>query len=411
MQILTDRSRITCGYRCPRERYWRYHHAGRGIEPVGVALAPETGIAVHEGIEAFIKGTALDDAVAFGAASYPVAQYLTANDACDSARAQEEITEQLDLVEGLIRAWAAVAWPVMQRGYETLAVEREELAHFDAVSGDQLVLMVRPDWLVRRCSDGSIFIVNFKTVSDAGKSWREQWRYDMCTLSECLGVEERLSREAGSPVKLGGVIIQGLLKGRHQEYPQGSGRYEHNSPLIRCWYRQGEPPMTENEYYPLTRYEYDCVDPHLMGNGRRCPGGKHHRLSGVVKRLVRDVYPGGVEAWIQWLAGNDPDVLRSQIVELPPILRSDYDIERWKAQTIPREVAYASAAEDNIEVNFPMASGDQCTNSFGRPCTMLDLCWGTASDDPIASGLYKWRTPNHKAEREALSIPTKQEQS
>lgn len=473
MEIYFDRSRVTCGQTCMRKRWLNYHYNGTGITRCGFALAPQTGTQVHEGIDSVIIGHGVDDAVAGTLEGYRQVvdergPDLLQMDPDTEAKWQVEIAEQYDLVEAIVRTWAAIEWPRAMEVYETLGVEREELCHFPmtvTTSYDgpamkrpvlvdnpaTVVLMARADWIVRRKSDGSIFIVNFKTVADAGRSWREQWRYDMQTLSECLAVEERLCQcghdrewhdfgngyctEPPKPqsyandsfkaiesplkmcgctkfrsVKLGGVIIQGLLKGKRMEYPQGSGKYEHNSPLIRCWYRAGEPPMTEPEFYPLSRYEYDCVEPHKMGNGRSCSGGKHHRLSGVRKALVRDVYPGGIAAWIDWLAANDPEVLESQIVILDPILRSDWEIERWKRQTLRREVEIAAAAERinamedgpekdaAVDEAFPMHTGDTCSNDYGRTCSYADICWGSAQADPLGSGLFQIREANHSTE-------------
>lgn len=421
MIVFTDRSRIQTGMTCLRKRFLNYNYGGRGIERRGFSTPAQTGIQVHAGLDAVILGQAVDEAVEQTLAAYRQVVLMEGADLTQLEPEQAEVErvlleEQYDLTEGIVRGWAAVAWPRMQAEYETLAVEREELAHF-VVGTDEVRLGVRTDWIVRRRTDGGRFIINFKTVADAGKSWREQWRYDMVSLSECLAVEERLSVETGEPVKLGGVVIQGLLKGRRAEYPQGSGRYEHNSPLIRCWYCKGEPPMTEDEFYPLSRYDYTCDVPHVMRNGKKCGGGKNHRLSGVRKGLVREVYPGGVAGWIAWLAANDSEVLESQIVTLDPILRSDWEIERWKRQTLTREVEIAQAAarinamdecmerEIACDAAFPMSSGDACVNSYGRPCTFLECCFSSVGSDPLSTGLFRIREPNHATELDVL-VPT-----
>lgn len=406
--IRFDRSRVETGQTCLRKRYWQYHYQGTGIERVGLSLPLTTGSAVHRGVESLIQGCSADLAVEHALELYQEAVEQAGLPGETTPEFQAQLQEQYSLVEGMIRCWGAVRLQAELETYESLGLEREEQAVFGAVGQQQLILMARPDWLVRRKADGALFIKNFKTVADAGKSWREQWRYDMQTLSECLAVEERLSAEAGQPVKLSGVIIQGLLKGRKAEYPVGSGKYQHNSPLIRCWYRKGEPPMTEDEFYPLSRYEYFCTEPHKMGNGKLCKGGANHRLSGVYKAEVKEVFPGGIAGWIAWLAENDREVLDSQIVELDPILRSDWEIERWRRQTLASEDTIAWKVEEvaqnpeKLEELFPMSTQhSNCTSQFGSECSMLDICWGPAAEDPLSTGNYRVRIPNHPTESQS----------
>src|SRR5581483_2320266 len=433
--ICFDRSRILCGQRCLRERYWRYHWGGIGLERIGFAFAPETGQQVHKGLELIINDAQPDAAVNHVLADYRslISQHRPDAVLTDPATLEQweqwdrEAAEQLWITEALIRGWAASEYHKLMAEYETIATEREEFKDF---AGDGR-LMARCDWLVRRKADRSLFIFNFKTVGDASKFWRDQWRYDMCTISESLAVDARLEREAmhrrlaGDPVeaeKVAGVIIQGLLKGRRPSFRddgQASGKWpvRHNSPLIYCWYKAGEPPMTPTEFYPLTRYEWDCTVSHKMGNGRVCPGGKHHRLSGVAKMPVAEVFEGGIPAWIEWLRQFDPETLSNQFVTLPPIIRStnEWEIKQWVDQTLPMEQKLMSAAsriegwrqeedwelyDQDLACHFPMSSGDPCVNCFGHPCDFLDLCWTPAGRDPLSTGLFQIRTPNHPGEVE-----------
>lgn len=444
MIVYTDRSRIETGLsHCMRHRWWASHYRSAhhkdtdvgGISRKGFSFAPETGTAIHNGIESIIGGSSVETAV-MGALTIYIARTMAH---CPSEDADEdmlekwrrELADNLAIAEALIRCWAIVQWPKDREAFETIAVEREEEARFPHIDGNwgvnEVCLMTRADWLVRRRSDGTLFIKNFKSTTEATKFWREQWRYDMQTMSEGMAVAQRLERERvveyrrervpvdlGVPVRIGGTIIQGLLKGRRDEWPKGSGERYYNSPLTRCWYQAGEPPMTSDDFVPLSRYEWSCTSAHKQNNGRMCPGGKNHRLgAGYRKVAVADVYPGGIKAWIGWLVENAPEVLEAQIVELPPIMRSEWEIERWKRQTLGREVETARAADavnaleegsmewhERLDSAFPMTTGNACVSHFGQSCPFIDVCFGQAGDDPLSTGLFQIRVPNHPKEAE-----------
>lgn len=422
MTIYTDRSRIEAAGVCLRRRFWGWEYQGAGLERIGPQLDLHVGTAVHTGIEGVILGREhpVEDALA---------EFVRLTEGYAIPEGwPRQLIEKAEIAEALIHAWRLVVWPDAQQEYETLAVEREESASLGQ-DGQTITLMARPDWLVRRRADGAVFIINFKTVSRADKLWREQWRYDMQTFSEALAVEQRL----GQPVA--GTLIQGLLKGSKpwtpddkQENPDPSRlRVNHNSPLIYCWFKAGEPPMTDDEFVALNRYEWSCTEPH-----DRCKGGATHRLGkGYSKVPVSEKFPGGIAAWIEHLAATDPALVRSQIIDLPPILRSPYEIERWKRQVIPREVeihrrsseivagpvpsqppeneqdeqADREWREAMMDRYFPMNT--QHGNCI-RPgeCSFLNVCFGMAAADPLESGEYRVRTPNHDTEALPVLVPT-----
>jgi len=139
--------------------------------------------------------------------------------------------------------------------------------------------------------------------------------------------------------------------------------------------------------------------------------GQHRRLGkGYRKVPVWRAYPGGVAAWINHVWGEDASAFDDLFVELEPILRSDYEIERWKRQTLPqiqqREIAALSikvmqdagdpmhTAEPALDEYFPMhTSSGNCI--WPRRCTYWSLCHGTAAADPLGSGEFQPRVPHH----------------
>jgi hypothetical protein len=397
--ISTDRSRIEVAEHCMRKRYWSYEHDGRGIEKPGEWLDPLIGTAVHNGIEAALGRKPVEDCVAIARETMLSARRVTPINVFRPGPDPEvDFNEGMSLAEALLRGWVAARLDRILQTYQVVMIERE-LTYDYHCEGRTIRQLTRPDIVMKRLDDGSVFIMNLKTTSRVDQKWRDKWRYDMTTFSEALAVEEAL-RE---PVA--GTIMAGLVKGSRQDYPKGSGNYHWDSPLVQAWKREGEPPMTEEEWY--ARFEWSCTAPHVMGNGRRCPGGKQHRLSGVHKAMVAERL-GGVSGWISYLAVNDRALLEEQFVELTSILRSPYEVERWKRQRLPIEVAIREH-RDRLRVIeqdgpegiddalldrwFPMTTSEgNCV--WPSTCPFSEICWGVAGDDLGGHGFVP-RTPNH----------------
>lgn len=382
---------MECWDECHRRRFWCYHWEGIGVVPGKLNIFLETGTALHRVRElALGEGLGVDEALAQALQEYrgKVAEQGIQLD--EGADLSQTIEEQYDMVEALSRALFAVWLPKFKREWEVVAVEREVEVDFQV--GDTTVrFAARPDLVAQRKVDGTLFIHSLKSMSDLTRRWREQWRYDMQTISEVLAVEQ-------GGEKLGGVIMGGLWKGKYNEYPKGSGQRQHYNPLVWCWTRSDG---FNQEFH--AEYEWTCDEAH-----GKCHGGENHRLGpGYTKKRVSQVYPGGVKAWIETLLRGDAGVVERQIIELEPILRSDYEAERWQRQVLKREVRISKQAEvvnaelpefeDLLNECFPMRT-NQGNCLF---CPYKDLCWGQAGGDPLNSG-FQWRVPHHTGERKAL---------
>jgi hypothetical protein len=421
--IYTDRSRISEHEHCPRLRFWHHEWQGRGIEKVDdLKLDARIGTWTHWGIE---QGLSLGETVnarecAIGAHAGFIGEcFGYVNIDTITPQLQHDIDEGAQIVQALVYAWMRVKAPRLLADGEVLAIEKELTVDFKVPvpSGTQTVrLMARPDIIWRRKSDGTIFIRNLKTVRKPGDRWREQWALDMQTLSEPLAVDQWILDQVGKSlehniyfaggVTCGGVIIDGLVTGEVL-FDKYRGLFYHNNPLIYCW-EGGDIGVTEKPvFYP--RYEWSCIAPHKMGNGRKCEGGRTHKLSGVRKVSVADRYPEGIISWVDYLIDNDPAMIEEMLVELPPIIRSEYQIERWKRQVLPREVAINRwakqvnvAAPEQVDAvldeRFPMhTAGGNCLYPGKCPC--YDICFGSSVSDPLNSG-FRWRQPNHPNEKE-----------
>jgi hypothetical protein len=396
--IFCDNSRRSCAEHCLRKRYWQYEYLGKGVEPIrkGKSEFPLlTGTGVHEIIEQVLVGTEIDEAV-----TRAIYQYR--EDVRPSCDPQDErmtylVGEQWALTEAIGRAWHATKYESFIQTYEVLDIEREESVEL----APGLVWMSRPDLLVRRRSDGALFIVNLKTTKKADERWVSQWPLDMQTLSEVVAVEGRLNSmktPEESDIKLSGVIILGLLKGEQLQYPPSSGNWYHNSPLIWAWHNESGKVHPRGEW--SARYEWADDE------------GNHRLGKGWVKREIWLHYPEGVKGWVRHLLETDPALLEEQVVQLPPILRSDQQIQSWKSTVVYQEqqirrnrvaIECVSTTEPlmseikqtYLDETFPMSTGSgNCV--WPSRCNMYPVCHENMSPDDDT--LYQIRVPNHPQE-------------
>ena len=425
---LFDRSRINDAAQCPRLYYWRNAFLGIGIVKLR-ELPPYwpyiTGHFIHEGIEAILLGASGKDAAIKAAADYLSKWEPLINDPNiepeKQAMFQLELAQEVDLVKALVYGWSLVGYPRLMAEYEPVegGIEQEEevswLLSDSTCTHDgncekqvEMKLMTRTDILAKSKASGQAMLFNLKSVGDPSERWRLSFNRDMQALTEAVAVEDRLG------VKVDGIIIEGLVKGKNSEYPKGSGFYQSSSMLIYAWVKDDTstslPGESRGTIY-ATSWDWTCTTPHLMGNNAKCPGNRNHTLGkGFRKRPVRDCFIGGVLGWIDYLVRNDPATLESYFLQLPPINRSDYEVERWKRQTLAAEkerqdnAALIDAkfmsgdkggAFELLDYKFPMNTGYQCES-----CSYKDICW--SSDDPMDEGKWAPRVPNHLLEAQSL---------
>jgi hypothetical protein len=422
---LFDRSRLECAAECPRRYYWCYAFLGVGIVKAR-ELPPYwpfiTGSFIHEGIEMILKGFNGKDAATIAARSYNEkwAPIITNPDVPVElqAKLQMELDQEVDLVKALVYGWSLVGYPRLIASYEVVegGIEQEEEISWLLSNGAphtvanqvEMRLLTRTDILAKSLQSGGAILFNLKSVGDPSERWRSSFTRDMQTLTEAMAVEARLG------IKVDGVIIEGLVKGKNSEYPKGSGFWQSSSMLIYAWTRDNTDSSLPGEQGGMeyaTSWDYVCSSPHVMGNGQRCPGGKNHTLGkGFRKRPVRDCFSGGVYGWIDYLNRNDPATLESYFLQLPAISRDDFQVERWKRNKLHVEkerqdnaaLVDAKFIEGDkegayllLDHYFNMNEGYQCLS-----CAYHDICWGGA--DPMDESLWRPRTPNHLQEAEML---------
>jgi hypothetical protein len=400
-----DRSRRELDEKCPRARYWGYEsYDGQGIERKAQSQDLAFGQAFHHAMAIILEhvkendGIPSRDAIAFAIkmATYRLEEEFDKRGF--ASRDQVEVVEidpfsndpvviqpdtmewlalhMADLLQALVWGWVLCRLPEIVKDFRVVEVEAEKRLPIMANDG-LFVFMSRADCHLQRRSTGGRVLLNFKTTKEIKGWWLEQWSTDQQMISEILPIEH----ETGQIVE--GVMIEGVLKGRTSvEWPKDSGKWHYNSPLV--WgYRKAADGFEGEMWMP--------------------PQG---RLNKGWERMPTTNFTGGIEGWVNSLTINDPEVVRSQFICPPLISRQASELAEWQIQSLAREGDIRLARlnlddkPESLAVFFPKHTHHgNCI--FPTRCEYYDCCWNTI--EPLQSGLYQIRVPNHPSEERLSS--------
>lgn len=460
----SDRSRSIDFQECPRSFWYGYVFpngtptAGLRMDKLNMDLT--TGLGFHEGCNHLLTGVDVDEAVKralYGhekwAGYWPLVKsqgfILETNE--DAAYVAYE---QAAMVEALIRGWAIFGLPQILERFEIVEAERDEYGVFELPDynegphmtnreGIKLIWGMRGDALLMDKNTLDLFILSLKTKKEwKGQKDEKKNRYDMQGMSETAVVEQRLRRwhnilenkevmakiiqeyganpetplviegesipwwfirrfSAGAGPTIMGVKMDFALKGRRSEYPVGSGKYSYSNPLIRPWKR--DDGLKGDGYAFMFEFKDEMGGNHRLGKG-------WNRIN-----IWEDM---GVKKWIELLAteefqGMSPmTAIQKQFVMPADYFRQEDEINNWKEQRLFEERRIAKGItecvpaigtpmlEHKLNEHFPMYSNypTDCTYCpFESPCHDGIKAY---MHDPMSSGKYAPRTPNHKAETE-----------
>lgn len=303
--------------------------------------------------------------------------------------------EQAALIEAFGWAYERVRLPHLLAEYEVVSIEQEE---FTLLSGD-VGQASRADAVLRRRSDGLLFVYQFKTSGNPGDArWEQSFQVDMQMMTETLAVERRIGE------RVWGVLIDAFDKGQRvtvnaetlKERPkEGEPTHEaQRSKLIYGYRTENNPPVqkalydwdgtTKKGWYKFAVWLNDFSD---------------------ASRYVAGMSP--VEYWVQWLP---VEVVEAQFKTLEPIMRDERATEAKVRQIVAleqhvRERRLDMDTWDGSDPYGRQAALDMCFPQNERSCwypskcAMFAMCHEAGvADDPEGSGLYRPRTLNHPVE-------------
>lgn len=229
-----------------------------------------------------------------------------------------------------------------------------------------------------------LFYLEFKTTTKGDENWIRSWEHNSQLLINTSALEDLLGE------RIGGVLIEGLLKGSRRKCTLKTSRFHdeviQDSPLCYAFRTRTESGQ-------------------WLYSSAWSRGAEHFR--------VADVFPDART----WLAHLTPDDLRGLFVPVPPIHPSPEHLARHRRQMVFQEETVAFALDalkgaSNPETQrvvldcyFPQ-NDDHCFRYYGSPCDMEPICFNRAiAADPVGSGLYQTRVPHH--DPEAARVPTR----
>lgn len=336
---LVDRSRVELDWTCPRARFWSTEFEGRGIAPQDSRTELIFGSTLHGAFATVLSGAMADPALL--AASIRT-ELLT-------------VDSNLALIgEGLFWAFLRYFHPWLMQQYEVVSLEKEVTLHL----GESIYLMVKPDCILRRKADRTLWYVEWKTTGFNNEKWINSWRSAIQLHAGCVAIERELGEE------LAGSMVVGLYKG----YKSNGTLY---SPLVAAYYKAGVPGVIPDQW----RLEW----------------------TKGWERTSLQFYPGGMQAWVKQLA---LEKVRELFPTTPAIPVNREMVESFVQQQFYRERQILEYANGNwaLDEVFPQHFRS-CTPAFGNACPFRDACWcPTVGEDPLASGLYRRREPHHQME-------------
>jgi hypothetical protein len=435
---LTDRSRFKLGTgRCRRARYLSYHAGptGYGLTMRAESLPLATGLAAHEGVEAFagaLKADRLPNEQETRAIVAEVcARYVAKVEAkgfrgiLGSEQTEETIKEQKALISGLLWTLRLQFLPWLHKQYRVVAIEQERMHFLSCTCGapplDEAehirrgcsgrALMLRTDLLAQRRGGHTLAYFECKTTGWESDAWAEQWETDPQLALGTLDAEARYGAEVSE------LYIIGLSKGRRaKDKYDDDGRKKQLSTLCYGYARPGNPPLLPEDWLP----SYEWIDQ----NGEVKRKSKMHRRKGVWELATSD-WPVWVahkdanpaltpeEFWVRWL----PESQREKVCFLlGPMNRQDAQLRSLRRSMDGEEARWQELLWDGFELQQQGHRWESdvfqawldreipCSwmcRPFGKDaqCEFVPIChrydgW----QDPIGSGRYQPRLPHHDPE-------------
>jgi hypothetical protein len=371
--IVIDRSRYETELHCSRKYYLEYLLGGAGIVPKGTPSYFAVGEAGHVGVQKSMLGYSWPEVQDF--MYVPFREPLTA----DKLPLQGEyLQEQIDLAYALVYVWRKQRMPVFHQEYRVLdlpsgpAVEREINVPIYRNGEYEVVLMSRPDVIVRRTADNAILLWELKTAATANKGWIKKWQHAMQLLLQ-VKATQHLLQEEGIDKPVVGIVVEGLIKGQRKEDSFGIRRS--TSPLIYAYTKKGDGFLIKDQMQTGWKKNWN-------------------------KELVSYNMP-----LVDWIDSLPEEILQDCCRVVPPILADADSIQSVCRQVGTRAIQLHEATltvngsqEEQVALDTHFQQNFNACDEYDG-CAYADCCFmANVGSDPVGSGSFVKRTPNHPLE-------------
>lgn len=412
---LVDRTRIVLGRTgCMRARYREYHSGptGYGIRRKASSLPLVTGNQVHRVTEQLVRkwaenpsDQAVRNLIRNEADAYrrKVAKkgLLEIPELTDEVRAdlKRVVEEQASLIEAMGWALHRVWLPELLAEWEPVLIE-EELTFPLGPPG--VILMNRPDFVMRRRIDGALAQFEWKTVGGWLNlpAWRKQWE----TSPQLMLTKSCIERRLGQPVSF--AYLFAMDKGKRSE-EKATGQLKQWTHFLYAYHREANPPMWGEDWQ--LHYEWTGAE-----------DGKSHRLGKGYTRVATYQFgfgglPEGMTSTEFWMRAIEVGEIQQMREVLGP-----YDFQPWQQEALLRGVAADEvdwirrlgdiweAGEkvgwDEAHPDFQAVLDERVPQSwnchqYGKDCPFLPICKREPGmEAPHADERFELRRPHHEPE-------------
>lgn len=311
--IITDRTRIVTREECERKRYTNFDFDIDG-EPIGLqrkatSLPLLNGIQIHEAHARILAGLNIDYVINEMRESY--IETVESHGIHGEADPEVLITEQMALLEGMLRAFTLIWLPRILDEYDVLDLEKPR----DWEMAPGLVQKLRFDTKLRRKGDGQLVIMDWKSMSYISDAWSKKMEHARQT-SLYIEAAEELFNE---PVEM---AYLGMVK----------GMYRKDTAKASPWYGQH---IQSSPYL----YAYQ-----LSGDVGNVFQSEWTNKKGFKK--IRTYEQMSMKEWIDWMWHNERNTLNELFIFNPPFAPTKAERKEDRDLIVYEELRYAN----NIQI-------------------------------------------------------------
>lgn len=370
--IYVDRSRYLDGQNCQRLRALTYETSNGPGQPRGWVPAKrkhyyEVGSTLHEALEAVAQGS---DPEVVAARVWAFTENM---DALDWGNGESSLPPDLKAreaatwIEAAMWCWVIERLPWITKEFEIVSVEQELQMPLGMVGDKPVIWLSRPDMILRRRSDRSLFVMDFKSsgFKEDASSIDLTLQHKVLVYAQIAAVEHAL----GEPVT--GYLYEGFYKGQNREEKR-LGFKRRYSPLAWAYSSPGDG---------LSKVAVDA---------------ENWRLG--TARLLKDLTGWTIKDYVAECLTSEQR--QGQLMySAESIGANPAQVERWKKQVLAEEAKWQAWHAAGANLDSTPQNDDHCMRYRGEPCSYLSACCDESTRvDPVGSGKYCARTPNHPQE-------------
>jgi hypothetical protein len=344
---------LECYWDCPKKAWLTFWKDGTGYTKKSLNVEMWIGSMSHSIISRVLGGALIDKAIVDVTNEFIQDAVERGLDLEGDASFILEVERIKALVEGMVRGWFLVRWPLLSGEYDVVETEREHIIRLT----DGVEFLFRPDALLERKKDKELAILEIKTSGWINDNYLNAYDYD----SQTISLAKCISEEMGRPVTH--VQIEVMYKGVTRRSAEGKKYY---TPFLRGW-----------QNLETTEISYEEVK----------------------RKGWREFQVGTLVSAKDWVNNMPIELLAAQYYS-KPVYRSLRSEAIWWEQTIDL-TRLLSLRVGGGESCFHGRFSRYCfDNNYHKRCQFLPYCYGEI-DELLGNG-WEVREPHHANEKEEL---------